>query len=151
MKIKEFNTFINESVDDDSKARKSFDDMVFDFSTHIWSFVGLGAKLAIKKYEEKDPEKLKKIDEVLQFLKRIEPGFKEGKDFISARYQYKRLYSNVEKYVSDIYKTLNYLIPTIKYLDIKGCENIAEKYKEYVKNATLTPDWFKRLPAYLLK
>ena len=43
------------------------------------------------------------------------------------------------------------IIPFWRPLDIKGCENIAEKYKEYVKNATLTPDWFKRLPAYLLK
>lgn len=143
-KIKKFYLF-NESSSEDEKVKKAYKDMLINITESLFGMGGLRIKLSFMLKDENDLQRKTKLQECLNYLKKIEPSFKNG-DFTI---HFKHFYKNVEPYVKLIYETLKYVMSVINFFNIQGLENINNAYKEYVNLANTSLGWQNRLPSYL--
>lgn len=142
--IKDFELF-KEASSDDEYVKKAYKDMLFNLYEALFGMGGLRLKLSFLIKNENDLQRKNKMQECLDYLKKIEPSFKNA-DFTI---HFKHFYKNVDAYVKFIYESLKYLIPIIKFFNIQGLENIDKFYKEYVNLANSSLGWQNRLPNYL--
>ena len=132
-------------TDADENTKTSYKNMLIDINESLFGFSGLRVKLAFMLKTEKNPDRLKKLKECLDYIIKIQESFKNS-DFTL---NFKQYYKNVDQYVKIIYQTLKYVVPIIKFFNIQGLENIEKHYREYVNLANSSSGWQNRLPNYL--
>ena len=132
-------------TDADEKTKTSYKNMLIDINESLFGFSGLRVKLAFMLKTEKNPDRLKKLKECLDYIIKIQESFKNS-DFTL---NFKQYYKNLDQYVNIIYQTLKYVVHIIKFFNIQGLENIEKHYREYVNLANSSSGWQNRLPNYL--